>query len=184
MNLLAHIDPERVHRFAYSVYVDDLKKNFPQADHQRKMLFDAYDQTAHYVAVSNRHEYIGTCRINRIQPDLPFLSKIQRRYAVDRFLIKSRNVFFVSRLLIKKEYRSSKPFLYLLKGVFNILRDYNDFIIVIDCSPCLTKMYRKLGFREYHHPFVDEVLGEKIPMYFSFGDKSYLSEINSPVLDW
>ena len=182
--LQSHISNADVYRFSYDVYVKDLGKHFPDADHLNGYLTDSFDSDASYITEVKDNCLIGTCRINRIHTTHHQYSKLQQRYQISDFFIQSDNVFFISRLLIKKKYRSTNTLLRLLKNIFYKVKKHNDFIIVIDCSPALVPMYLKLGFKTYKENFIDEVLGEKTPLYFSYEDKNHLRKINSPVLNW
>lgn len=170
--------------FAYDVYVGDLGFNFPEADHEHRLLYDDFDLDAKYFFAIRAESTVGICRLNRVSQKQIKFEKLDERYGAGEFLKISENVFYVSRLLIKENFRNTYSFIKILKQIYDNVRVHEDFILLIDCSQDLVAMYTKLGFQLHASEFKDSVLGMKQPMFFSMIDRDYLKEIRSPVLNW
>lgn len=144
-------DLYKILEFRYYSYVKELRYLTPKAEFDLlKMEFDQYDLCSEHIALINNGEIIACARIIKDSHlGLPALNKLMKTKEDAPLFSKQKNVE-VSRLIVKKESRSSFVFIYLIRAVFKSL-------LTMDCTYVLAdtfinsksyKLLQSLGFKK------------------------------------
>lgn len=179
-------DRRAIYRLRYEVYVEEMHRRC-EADHDRRMLEDAFDTTAFLVYAKSGLEVVGTVRTNfkRCGP-----VELEDEYQLCQFTPYYPDCVACSgKLIVAKRYRNSRLGLDLASFLFDfgkqqqILFDFININVTFQGplrSKKLYHMYQKLGYREYREPFQHSERGEVLPMVLVMGDLEHLEAICSP----
>ncbi|MBN2486840.1 MAG: GNAT family N-acetyltransferase [Bacteroidales bacterium] len=172
----------RIYILRYAVYIEEMGFPFPLADHEKKMLYDEFDDWAIHFYIDNPEtdEVTGIYRLNLLDSDnIP--AEVEEHYCISAFKELGLKVGYSSKLMTHISQRSLCNVNLLLRQVFyyGVEREY--FLNFIDCSPTLVPFYERIGFRKYYSNFNDHVLGEKTPMVLFVKDLDHLKKVNSPL---
>lgn len=173
---------QRIYRFRYSVYVEEMGKRPGYADHEHKMLVDDLDETGHllYVAVADR--VIATVRIN-IASEAPFGEPWNHIYQMQRWQEWPDSVLSMSsRLMVDLEWRGSAVLGQLLLAIYDFARRRDIQFDFCNCSPSLVEFYEQLGYRRFGEGFMDEDAGYHVPLVIAPEDLAHLKKVRSPFM--
>lgn len=134
----------------YNSYVKELNYIAPKAEFDLlKMEFDQYDLHSEHIILINEDDIVACARIIKDSEfGLPIFNKV--KLTENNLFLNKKNVE-VSRLIVKKQYRSTRVFLNLIQEVFMRL-------LTMDCTYVLAdtfinsksyKMLRSLGFKKF-----------------------------------
>jgi predicted GNAT family N-acyltransferase len=170
-------------RFRYDVYIVELKKALPQADHLSCRLPDVDDDSAyHFVATTKQDEVLGCVRLH-ISPEVP--ESARRNLRLDFFLAGYDEPYgYVSKLMVQRTLRGKSVALQMMEAMVEFSRTgfMNAEVCFFHCSPRLVGLYESYGFRRFGLPFADPHVGLQVAMYFIPGDVEYFERIGSPLL--
>lgn len=177
------VSPEEraaVYRFRYAVYIDEMGKDFPFADHDRRLLKDELDESAQIYCVSSEGEIAATLRLNLLA-DCPVPALLREGYALDRFSTLAPNqISLTSRLMVAPKFRQSLILGRFLNHVYGVARDAGVRADFCYCAPWLVLLYEYLGYRQYKENFEDPSVGYRIPLVLITEDLRHLLKIGSP----
>ena len=110
--LLAVSEAERqeVYRFRYAVYVEEMGKSPPDANHERRVLMDRFDATASlYLLRDGEGALVGTLRINHLAA-LESAQEALRPIPLEPLLEQAplKNLSYTSRLMLRADWRGGK----------------------------------------------------------------------------
>lgn len=169
-------------QFRYEIYIAELQKSLPGADHFRRRLPDEHDATAyHFLAASKRNSIDGCVRLH-MTPHVPEQS--QRALALDKYLDGySYPVGYVSKLMVRRSLRGGTTARQLMEAMVEFSRNEyeNAEICFFHCNPKLVRLYAYYGFRQFGEAFHDPAVGAQVPMYFMPGDVEHFKSIGSPL---
>ena len=159
----------------YAIYIEELGKTFIHHDKEQKILKDEYDDTAFHICLRNDDDLVGVVRlryppvndaeINRLSVPLD----LQRKYRIS----------VSSRMMLKKEYRSTQAVIKLMSFTYDKnIRDGIDFGI-IEVEKHLVRMYKKFGFHEIGLR-MNEYNLERMLMFVNGRDWEHFKTIDSP----
>lgn len=169
-------------RFRYEVYIAELKKSLPQADHLNCRLPDEDDLGAHhFIATTKQFEVDGCIRLH-VSPAVP--DAVKQALRLDNLLAGYRSPYgYVSKLMVRRTLRGGFVVLKLLEAMEQF--SHNHFadgeLGFFHCHPKLTRLYERYGFRKFGTMFNDPNVGQQVPMYFMIRDAEYFKEIGSPL---
>lgn len=142
----AEADREAVYRFRYAIFVEEMGRRPPEADHERGRLTDVLDRTAHILAAWDGDELVGTLRTNFVrQGDVGYFRKLCGLDDLPAEMLK--HVSVTTRAAVVPAMRCGTLFFRLARAVyrFGLQRDIrHDFIL---SRPDLMEGYHKLGYR-------------------------------------
>jgi hypothetical protein len=172
---------ERIYRFRYSVYVDEMgKKTDSYADHARRMLFDKLDESAILLYATSGDQLVGTIRANCLA-NSAVSDETRRIHQLHRFArFAPESIWFTSRLMILKAERGSMALTVLLSRAYEIALEHQVVFDFCNCAPSLVELYEKLGYRRYIENFVDPEVGYRVPLVAMPRDAEHLRAIRSP----
>lgn len=170
---------ERIYRFRYEVYVEEMGKKRAYIDYENKRIVDALDETARLLYVECDGRIIGTLRMN-IGSETEFSEKHRKHYALDRFKeFGDAALSYTSRLMIHKDYRKSKAVQLMVASAFMLGRSLGGRFDFLCCVPALVPYYEQVGYRRYGANISDDEAGMFIPMVLLAEDIVHLEAIGS-----
>jgi CRP-like cAMP-binding protein len=136
---------ENAQRLRYEVYVGELGRDSPYADHQRKLIADDLDLTGHTFVAVEAGETIGTMRMNFSSTGS--LGAIEELYGMRNSTHHPKSTAAGTKLIVKNSKRGGASSLKLLKAGERYAVRNNIKEVYIDCIPTLVRYYEVLGFK-------------------------------------
>lgn len=179
-------DKERLYRFRYDIYVEEMGKGgVAAADHDGRLLTDGYDQNARQFFVETGDHLTACLRIlmtgsrdgdTAIPPELGDL------YHVKPFLEFSpgARISFTSRLMVAPGMRGSAALHLMLSQAYEVALEQGVLFDFCHCAPALVELYEHLGYRRYAPNFADPEVGYRVPLVLLLRDADHLRAIRSP----
>ncbi len=171
---------EAVARLRYRVYVDEMGKQPPNADHGRKMLADDMDDVATILYVSDGDDVVATLRHvwARNAPGSRYES-IYGLVAMPE--VSADAISFTSRLIIAPERRHTHVIGQLLNAIYELGRRNGLWLDFINCEPRLVGLYEAMGYRRFRPTILEDHAGLWVPLALVADDVDYLARIQSPL---
>lgn len=171
---------EKIYRLRYAVYVDEMSKRPSYADHSRKFLSDALDESGHLLYAEIGGSVVASVRINILSesPVDQFLSDI---YQVPLWLESwpANSLSMTSRLVLQSNWRGSTVLGQLLLALYAFAREKDLHFNFLNCSPGLVEFYEQIGYWRFGDGFVDPDVGYHVPMVLPIQDHHHLKEVRS-----
>jgi predicted GNAT family N-acyltransferase len=153
---------ESAQRLRYEVFVGELGRDSPYADHRRKLIADELDGTGHTFIAVESGETIGTFRMNFSSTGS--LGAIAELYGMKNSAYHPKSTAAGTKFLVKKSKRGSTSSLKLLKAGERYAVRNNIKEIYIDCIPSLVQYYEVFGFRIAGQLFLHLENGPSYPL--------------------
>lgn len=171
-----------IQRFRYRIYVEEMGKPMPEADHDTKRIVDVADDRGFVFGAFEDQELIGTLRLSvglgAVAGD-PHLAI----YDIEAFSgVDPRQIAFASRFMLHRDYRGSLAAHRLALAALETAIANGARLCLCYCAPYLVSYYEQMGFRRYTNNFQDD-LGYRIPMVMVGFDREYLQATKSPLLE-
>lgn len=169
---------EKVFKFRYSVYIEEMQRKSNYCDHQRKIIEEPLDETGYiYAAFDSNDKVVGTFRNNYLRDG--GLGYYEKLYQLDKFDASFfEKISIITKLIILKQYRRrlvsdimAAAFLSTLKGGVELN--------VIDTNSHLVKFFKHFGYKDLGlilHP----EYGEVNLMVLELKNIEHLKSVNSP----
>lgn len=172
-----------VYRFRYEVYVEELGKRPPCADHDRRTLREELDGTGVVFFAEQDGRVVATFRTNYLS-DGPLPPNVDRALAIDQFLegFPRSSLCFTSRLMVHPAFRRSALAWRMVATAYRDARLRGVRFGFIHTSADLLHFYEQLGYRRYARPFDDGVAGLQVPQVIVAEDVHHLRACRSPFL--
>jgi predicted GNAT family N-acyltransferase len=172
---------ERICRFRYSVYVEEMGKPMPGADHERRCLQDDLDGRSTHLFAEREGEIIGTVRIVWGCDGLP--PAYIGWYGLERFQVFPESaISFTGRLMVAGKHRHGPLALLLAKEVYRRTLERGVAFDFIHTTHPLIPFFYRLGYRRYRNDFVDPDLGPRTPLVMVLLDLEHLLNCSFPFL--
>lgn len=172
---------EAIYRLRYEIYVEEMHRLQPHADHARRRIEEPADKTAILLGAWDSGELVGTSRINPTHK-----TKIEFPEIYDLETYESlfpQSVAIVTKLMIKPERRGGRLCLALLCETYKALRTEGMKVVLIDANDHLLGIYTRIGFRPISAKVNHPLFGEVTPMVMFNRDLKHYEEIRSPFVD-
>lgn len=172
---------EAIYAFRYRVYVEEAAMT-SEADHDRRMLYDAFDETAVSYAVHEDGAVVGSLRVILLE-DVPEPAPLVAKFGLGPLLdaFGAGAVCTTSRFILDRRLRHGTVIFRLMRAAFRETRDRGVRFNFGDCSPHMLPLYEHLGFRRYTRGYNDTAYGYKIPIVMLMGDREQLRRVRSPL---
>ena len=172
---------ERIFRFRYAIYIEEMGKPMPGADHERRMLRDEFDARSTQLYIERDGDIAGVVRIFWGRDGLP--PAYVAWYGLGRFQPFPTSVIsFTGRMMVAKKYRSSPLAASLAREAYRLARECGVAFDFIHTTPPLIPFFERLGHRRYNRDFLDPDLGPRTPMVLVLEDLAHLERCQSPFL--
>lgn len=178
---------EKVYRFRYQVYVEEMGKILSSADHRRRLVVDSEDADDRCMLFYARtgSQVIGTMRlhIGRANDYLPYL---RDNMAFDRFdnfpaKIPANQISYTSKTMVDPRFRRSQAFYLLSATLYETLRKMDCPFNFTVGAPYMVALYEQLGHRRYIGNFSVPGYGYMAPMVILMEDVDHLRQVRSPL---
>jgi len=170
---------EAIYRFRYEVYVEELKRDYPDADHKRRWLRDqedAQDYTVNFY-VGTLDRIVGAVRL-LIWPPGEIPENYYRLFSMDVFPgIEDLVASEMGRLMIRSTLRGKAVFPSLINTMYEHLVARDSQLCFLYCVPGLVKHYRRsIGARPYGGRLIPAGSSVGIPMVLIVSDCDHFAE--------
>jgi len=149
-------------RLRYDVYCEELGRQSPYADHERKTISDHLDDTGLVFIAMDGNETIGTLRANASSDST--LGAIEELYGMNRSKHHPQATGICTKFIVKKSRRGSSVALKLIAAVVQYGLRNSIKECYIDCIPALLPYYKALGFKITGLAFFHRENGLSYPM--------------------
>lgn len=176
-------DLNRILRFQYRVYVEEMGKKPPYADHQKKILIDELDYKADYFFTEKDGEVSSCLRLNSVShPGV--LQKYEKSLALSTFLKDHSpdQMKLSTRLMVAPELRGTQVLGALLSEGYEYQRKAGHLFNFCFCAPSLVNLYELIGFRKYTDNFMIPGAGLHVPLVLLLEDYEFMKEVRSPFI--
>ncbi len=180
-------EKEKVYKFRYQVYVEEMGKILSSADHKRRLVVDAEDADDRCLLFYARtgSEVIGTMRLHlgRASNFLPYL---RDNMSLDRFekfpaKVPENLISYTSKTMVDSRYRRSQAFYLLSATLYDTLRKMDCPFNFTVGAPYMVALYEQLGHRRYMSNFSVPGYGYMAPMVILMEDIDHLRRVRSPL---
>ncbi len=173
---------EAIYRFRYAIYIEEMGKPMPGADHERRELRDELDARATQLFVKRDGEIAGTVRIVWGADGIP--ANYAGWYGLEQFMGFSSAAFsFTGRMMVAQKHRNGPLSMALAKEAYRLGCERGIAFDFIHTTPPLIPLFERLGHRRFTDNFVDPDLGPRTPMALVLSDYKHLEKCSSPFLN-
>jgi predicted GNAT family N-acyltransferase len=149
-------------RLRYEVYCQELGRQSPYADHDKKMISDHLDETGLVFIAVEGSEVIGTLRANTSAESE--LGSYEELYGMKKSVHHPEATGICTKFIVKKARRGSPAAMKLMAAVIRYGLRNNFKECYIDCIPALLPYYKAIGFTITGQKFVHRENGPSYPM--------------------
>jgi GNAT superfamily N-acetyltransferase len=144
-------DLEKIYRFRYLIYVEEMGRVQSYADHARRRIEDPLDESAVNLAAFRGEDVVGVVRINC--PRDSDVGDYERFYHLSSVgQDHPAHTSITTRLMIAPEYRKGRLAVRLATAVYEYGTVRGIRWSFIDCNPHLIPFFRGLGYVEHIPP--------------------------------
>jgi hypothetical protein len=170
-----------IYRFRYGIYIEEMGKPMPGADHERRELRDGVDGRATQLFSERDGEITGTVRIVWGIDGVP--ENYAEWYGLEKFRgFSNASTSFTGRMMVAQKFRNGPLSLVLAKEAYRLGCERGVAFDFIHTTPPLIPLFERLGHRRYNGNFVDPELGPRTPMVLVLSDRKHLENCRSPFL--
>ncbi|TRZ98426.1 MAG: hypothetical protein D4R84_03680 [Rhodocyclaceae bacterium] len=174
---------EAVYRLRYNVYIGELKRKFPDADHGRKWLHDNEDEKPHTTILytGTLANMTGTLRVRTWGPgQVP--PRESKWWSMERFPgIEAMTTAELGRLTVRPDARGRLILPALLRTAYEHCAGARRVDLAFCfCSPGLVRNYQRLGMSPFGGRLVDSGTGSiQIPLVTVLSDAAHFKRCGS-----
>jgi hypothetical protein len=172
---------EAVYRFRYDVYVREMGRSEPYADHGRRRLTDPMDATALiFAALDGQGQIIGTLRTNPLRDG--GTAAYERLYGLTGLPAHVRDVTSITtRLMVSRSRRGGSLVVRLAAAICAAGLHAGIYTDFIDCNAPLVPFFIRLGYRD-QGTILHPQYGHVTLMRLDLSDSLHLTGVRSPLL--
>jgi CRP-like cAMP-binding protein len=175
---------EAIWRFRYEVYIEELKRDYPDADHDRRWLRDDDDEQPYAVNLylGPLDQIVGVQRL-LVWPPGEIPEDYHQLFSMDVFPgIEDAVIAEAGRLMIRPTARGTDVFPQLVNAMREQWVERDVKMCFLYCVPGLVKHYRMtLGARPYDGHLIPAGFGVGIPMVVIVSDQQSLGAFDVTV---
>lgn len=174
-------DLERLYRFRYSIYVEEMNRVQYDADHEKKWIQDTLDDKGYNMLAFKNGNLVGATRINLIRDGyIPYYTEFYRIY--EQPGVTMDNACIVTRMMISSSMRKSGLALRLCLESYEFALNSNIRYSFCDCNDHLVDFFQSFGWGHYIGTSVHKEYGEVHPLIIDLHDEERFRGIGSPCL--
>ena len=170
---------EALYRFRYEIYVEELKRDYPDADHERKWLRDKDDEQDYAVNlyVGPLERIVGALRL-LIWPAGETPEDYHRMFSMEVFPgLEDLVTAEMGRLMVRPTSRGGAIFPSLISAMYEHLVARGVEFCFLYCVPGLVKHYRKtIGARPYGGRLIPAGSSVGVPLAIVVSDSDHFAE--------
>ena len=153
---------DEAQRLRYEVYCEELGRQSPHADHDKKIISDELDDFGHTFIAVEDEKTIGTLRANR-PADGP-IGILEDLYGMRSSEFHPEKTVVCTKFIIAQDKRTSAAGIKLVASFTRFALQHELRECYIDCIPSLRPFYMALGFRRAGAKFLHRENGPSLPM--------------------
>lgn len=153
---------ESAQRLRYEVYCQELGRQSPYADHDKKIITDHLDATGHIFVAVEAGETIGTLRGNA-SAESP-LAALEELYGMTKSARHPEATAICTKFVVRKSKRGGAAAMKLISAMVRYGVQDGIKECYIDCIPALLPYYKALGFTITGEKFFHRENGPSHPM--------------------
>jgi len=170
--------PEELFSFRYKVYVEEMNRRQTDADHERRVIKDELDKTAHHAVVFHNNSIVACMRVNFLREGS--VGKYNELYDLHRLIpMQVSTASICTRLMVDPEHRRNSVTVRILQFIYIYGLKNNIETCVMDCNRPLRRFFEKFGYRHLFDRAHPEY-GRVSVMNLDLLDIEYLRNLNSP----
>ncbi len=181
---VSEAERQEVYRFRYAVYVEEMGKSPPDANHERRELTDRFDASASlYVLRDGDGALVGTLRFNRLAA-LASAREALRPIALEPLLEQAplEALSYTSRLMLRADWRGGGSLGLLFNRCFADALEQGIRLDLCHAHPGLIELYEQLGYRRFCAGIAWPGVGYQVPMLLALRDRDHLRRSRSPLM--
>jgi predicted GNAT family N-acyltransferase len=175
---------EELYRFRYSIYVEEMSRVQHDADHERKIISDKLDDSAHNLLVVKANQLVGAVRMNFIgEGAIPYYYDFYR--IGEQFGVTADNVCIITRLMIANSMRKTALAFRICMSVYEFCLQRGIRYSFIDCNDHLVEFFKSFGWHYYtdEKTSVHKEYGKVHLLKFDLHNEDLFRQLNSPCLE-
>ncbi len=175
-------DLEKLFRFRYDIYVEEMGRTQKYADHDRRMIVEPFDSTGRNFIALHRGKIVGCIRSNLgIDTDFGDYVDLYQMQRVGPYFPRFCNVN--TKLMVAPEWRRSGLMIRVASTAYEYVRRQGMVCDFIDCNPPLEKQFYRFGYRDYCGRINHPEYGDVLPMLLLGVDLAHLESCRSPLAE-
>ncbi len=169
----------QLHRFRYSVYVEEMGRRPTHANPVDRTLTDPLDAAACNFIALDGGRVIGALRANlgRDSDFGPYSSLYQMERAGRWY---PDHVSMTSRFMIAPDYRGTSVGMRLILACFELGVERDVYFDFMDTNRHLEALYTRFGYVPYRGRVIHPEFGDVLPMVLNLTDTQHLESVGSP----
>ena len=177
-------DRQEIYRFRYRVYVEELKKPLPYADHERRLYTDELDEHARLLVAydENAGTIVGTVR-TLFGAEYPFSEELIERMQLAPMIaaIGEERLSHSGIFMVDPAHRGLTIASQLVAHMFQLGLSIGATADICVAELALVRPYYQLGYRPYAPPMRPYPnAGLRVPLVWTGRDREYLASVGSP----
>ena len=152
-----------VYKLWYEIYYQEMGRNSQYADHINKLIKDELEPHSHIFMAKINGITVGTFRVNL--PEDGGLSYYQKLYRLDDS--KKNQIAIGTKYMVHSKYRGNYISHMLMSQAVEFLHDSEKTQLIIDCNPCVYKLFKNMGFTDYLNEVIHREYGKVSVMEFN-----------------
>lgn len=177
-------DRDRVYRFRYDIYVEEMNRYRSVADHRSRHLKEDVDDQSRLYLATEADRVVGAMRFTW-GADAPLTPRHVQQYDLGPWLerVPPESIIVGERFMVLPEYRGTNLLFKMFQTYLKFVNAHRIQLIFGDCEPHLLNLYQGLGFRTYtRHNVSSAEAGYLIPLVMVPEDLEYMRAVDSPLL--
>lgn len=177
---IVHSEAERemVFQFRYAIYVEEMHRAEPHADHRNRRIEEPLDQDGALFGAFRGEKIVGTLRMNSGQSVRGYYENLYGMNEYTPYFPQRTSI--TTKLMILPSLRKSSLSFRIVETGFRYALENNFKYDFIDCNQHLKAYFIKLGYQP-HLPDIDHpVYGEVSRLLLDFQDWEHLKRMRSP----
>jgi len=170
-----------IEQLRYRIYIEEMHKPLPWADHASQRLPDAFDEGAAHFYTAHENEPTSSARVHVGNVPATVSHKLELE---DWCAAYGAPWGYASMLMVSRDRRQGLLVIRLMHRIYTFARDRSCSVAFCHCNPGLVPLYEKIGFRCFGKPLHFEHVGAQIPMVLFLEDRAYFERIGSIFLPY
>jgi predicted GNAT family N-acyltransferase len=149
---------QAVYRLRYDVYVTEMRRPQPYADHERRLVSDPLDEHGLVLGLHHGDAIVGTVRLNSLDRDVGDYRDLYGLDALPRSETAAHVI--VTSLMFDPDHRGTPALVKVFQACFAAAWERGVTTAWVDCNDHLVPMFLRFGFvpeRRFLHPLYGEV---------------------------
>jgi predicted GNAT family N-acyltransferase len=173
---------ESIYQFRYGIYVEEMHRQEPYADHANKRIEDPLDAWGHNIAATKGGEVVAVVRMNFFRDGTaPLYEEMYRPRDVGGD--HPQRTCMITRLMLHDAARHGRLAMQLFLWVHAFALDNRIDWLFIDCNDHLVEFFKKNCFVEYRGKVEHPNYGLVTPMRCEIRDRACASRTNPQYLE-